>query len=146
MIERRLATSPAACALLAGPPPILILPGSPTSARHARTFVREYVRCHVPYASPEYIDNVVLVTCELVTNSIRYGTEPGDSLRVSLDASALRTMIEVQDPVRRRPRARPESSERERGRGLVVLDALCRAWGVEERPFGKAVWAEVAAS
>jgi hypothetical protein len=46
--------------------------------------------------------------------------------------------------VRRHPHPRPASQHRERGRGLIILDALCAgAWGVEEIPFGKAVWAEI---
>jgi hypothetical protein len=84
--------------------------------------------------------------CELVTNAVRYGTEPGDSFRVVLDADATRTRVEVHDPVRRHPHRRADSTERSRGRGLVILDALCPgAWGVEDAPMGKAVWAEVPA-
>nr|WP_319637743.1 ATP-binding protein [Streptomyces milbemycinicus] len=122
------------------------MPGEPKSASAARAFVRAFVRYHVPNASEDYAETVVLVTCELVTNSIRYGTEPGDSLRVTLDADDTRTRVEVQDPVRRHPRPRPESQKRDRGRGLIILDTLCDAWGVRDAPFGKAVWAEVKAS
>lgn len=108
--------------------------------------MREFVSYHVPGVSEDYVETVVLVACELVTNSIRYGTEPGDSVRVVLDADENRTRVEVHDPVRRRPRLRPVSQERDRGRGLILLDALCSgAWGVEDIPFGKAVWAEIKA-
>jgi two-component sensor histidine kinase len=133
--------------LQVGPPPILLLTSEPQSARKARKFVREYVAYHVPRASEDHVENVVLVTCELVTNSIRYGTEPDDLVRVVLDADDGRTRVEVHDPVRRRPRARPESDERDRGRGLLILDSLCAGrWGVTEIPLGKAVWAEVKAT
>jgi anti-sigma regulatory factor (Ser/Thr protein kinase) len=92
------------------------------------------------------VDTVVLATSELVTNAVRYGTEPGDSFRVMLDADGTRTRVEVHDPVRRHPHRRAESTERTRGRGLLILDALCPgAWGVEDAPMGKAVWAEVPA-
>ncbi|MFH9430224.1 ATP-binding protein [Streptomyces sp. NPDC017615] len=130
-----------------GPPPVLLLASEPQSAKYARQFAREYVAHHVPDAAEGYVDDIVLVTCELVTNAVRYGTEPGDSVRVMLDAFEGRTHIEVHDPVRRHPRPRPESQERDRGRGLVILDALCpNRWGVDDRPFGKMVWAEVHAS
>ncbi|MCK8677182.1 ATP-binding protein [Streptomyces lichenis] len=146
MNEPRQGTVTACCAPPLGPPPILVLPGDPESAQAARQFAREYVGYHLPGVSTDHIDTVVLVACELVTNAIRYGTEPGDSVRLVLDTDERRTRVEVHDPVRRHPRRRPASDERGRGRGLVILDALCpEAWGVADIPFGKAVWAEVSA-
>ncbi|MEU9101991.1 ATP-binding protein [Streptomyces sp. NPDC048361] len=127
-----------------GPPSILLLESEPESASVARVFVREFLAFHVRDPSEDHLDAAVLITSELVTNSLRYGTEPGDTVRVVLDVDDLRTRIEVHDPVRRRPRIRRESGERDRGRGLIILDALCPgAWGVNDIPFGKAVWAEV---
>ncbi|MFJ6074635.1 ATP-binding protein [Streptomyces sp. NPDC093065] len=147
MIEKWRAGLPACCTPPDGPPPILLLPGEAQSARAAREFVREFVTYHVPGASEDHLDTAVLVACELVTNSIRYGTEPEDSVRVVLDADDSRTRIEVHDPVRRVPKVRPESEHRDRGRGLIILNALCPdAWGVTDIPLGKAVWAEVKAS
>ncbi|MET7558092.1 ATP-binding protein [Streptomyces albidoflavus] len=129
-----------------GPPASLVLISEPQSARAARLFVRQYLAYHLPGASDEHVQTVALVACELVTNAIRYGTEPGDSLRIVLDADRERTRVEVCDPVRRHPRRRPMSDERERGRGLLLLDALCpQSWGVSDVRFGKAVWAEVSA-
>ncbi len=118
----------------------------PQSAKAAREFVREYIGYHVPGTSEDYVETVLLVACELVTNSIRYGTESGDFVRVVLDADDSRARVEVHDPVRRHPRPRPESAQRDRGRGLIILDALCPgAWGINDIPFGKAVWAKVKA-
>ncbi|WP_411141404.1 ATP-binding protein [Streptomyces sp. x-80] len=135
---------PACCPPPDGPPPRLLLASDPQSARRAREFAREFTAYHVPGAET-HADSVVLVVCELVTNSIRYGTEPDDFLRLTLDTDEVRTRVEVHDPVRRHPRVRPESAERDRGRGLIILDALCpMAWGTYDVPFGKAVWAEVA--
>ncbi|PZT72735.1 MULTISPECIES: ATP-binding protein [unclassified Streptomyces] len=146
MIEQWRASTSALCAPPVGPPRVLLLAGEPQSAKAARDFAREFVSYHVPGVSGDYVETVVLIACELVTNSIRYGTEPGDSVRVVPDADDARTRIEVHDPVRRHPRLRPVSCERERGRGLVLLDALCPgAWGVYDIPFGKSVWAEVKA-
>jgi hypothetical protein len=68
------------------------------------------VRSHLPGAPAEYVDDIVLVASELVTNSIRYGTEPGDWFQVSLsDLSPSGCRVEVHDPVRRRPRPHPAS-------------------------------------
>ncbi|MFD7069141.1 ATP-binding protein [Streptomyces sp. NPDC059913] len=120
----------------------------PQSVRCARDFVREFLVHHSPEAPGAHIDVVVLVASELVTNAYRYGTEPHDLIRVILDVEGGRTRIEVHDPVRRAPRRRFASAEQDgestRGRGLVILDALCPGqWGFENRPFGKFVWAEI---
>lgn len=146
MIERRRDSTPACLAPPSSTPPVLLLAGERQSARAAREFVRESFLALVPDASADYVDTVELVTCEIVTNAIRYGTEPGDSIRLTLDIDHVRSVVEVQDPVRRRPHPRPESEERDRGRGLIILEALCHVWGVSDAPLGKTVWAEVKAS
>ncbi|MEX3100338.1 ATP-binding protein [Streptomyces sp. ST1015] len=146
MIERRRATPPASHSQPPAPLPVLVLPGEPSSAGAARKFVREYVEYHVPGVPEDYVENIVLVTSEMVTNAIRYGTEPGDSIRITLDVGEREARIEVQDPTRRSPRRRPESGERGRGRGLFILDGVCGdAWGCRPAPFGKVVWARVRA-
>ncbi|MFD7547148.1 ATP-binding protein [Streptomyces sp. NPDC059816] len=131
-----------------GPPPVLLLVGEPASARAAREFVRDHVRRHAPDASDDHVETVVLVACELVTNSVRYGTAgPDDFLRLVVDADDIRTRVEVHDRVRRHPRLRHASAHRTRGRGLVILDALCPGrWGVTDLAEGKSVWAEVKAT
>ncbi|MFI7008889.1 ATP-binding protein [Streptomyces sp. NPDC050145] len=128
----------------AGLPERLVLAGEPRSARTARKFAREYLLHHEPDAIDAYVVTIELVTSELVTNAVRYGTEPGDTLALTLVSLYGRTRIEVRDPVRRRPHARPESGNRGRGRGLLILDKLCH-WGVDDAAFGKTVWAEVSA-
>lgn len=127
----------------APPPPLLLLDSDPESVRYARRYAREFVTYSVPDISRDVLDDVVLVVSELVTNSIRYGTEPGDSVQLVLAAEPGRVRIEVSDPCRRRPSRKPESGERGRGRGVFILDQLAAAWGVADRPFGKTVWAEV---
>ncbi|WP_421107237.1 ATP-binding protein [Streptomyces sp. NEAU-S77] len=96
---------------------ILLLAKDLESPKAAREFARAFIAYHDPGASEDYVEAVVLVVCELVTNSVRYGTEPGDSLRVTLSVDDTRTRVEVRDPVRRRPRLRPASVQRDRGRG-----------------------------
>ncbi|MFZ3595919.1 ATP-binding protein [Streptomyces sp. BH104] len=122
----------------------LVLAGEPQSAYAAREFARAYVMQREPGATADYVDTIVLVTSELVTNSIRYGTKPGDSFALRLHTRHGRTRVEVRDPVRRHPQPRPESHGRDRGRGLLILDGLCH-WGVDDAAFGKTVWAEVIA-
>ena len=42
------------------------------------------------------------------------------------------------------PEPQPPSNSREHGRGLLLIDALTTAWGIEDGPgTGKLVWAEI---
>ncbi|WP_028810815.1 ATP-binding protein [Streptomyces flavidovirens] len=143
MTPARRSAPPACCEPPGGPPSQLLLAGDPQSARAARVYVREFVTHHVPDVSEDHLSDIALVACELVTNAIRYGTAPGDSILVVLSAEPGRTRIEVHDPCRRRPRPKPESEERQRGRGLSIVRVLAARWGVDDRPFGKFVWAEL---
>ncbi|MFI0739659.1 ATP-binding protein [Streptomyces sp. NPDC021100] len=118
------------------------MPANERAPAMARAYARKAVNHAVADPVEAYVFAVTLVVSELVTNAVRYGSEPGDRLRVIVDASDSYTRIEVHDPVRRRPRLRRQSDERRRGRGLHIVDA-CATWGTTHRPFGKAVWAEV---
>ncbi|MFD3911184.1 ATP-binding protein [Streptomyces sp. NPDC058603] len=125
-----------------GPPPQLVLDAVEQSVGHARTFAREYVTFTMGDTAEDHLDDVLLVVSEIVTNAVRYGTEPGDSLRIVLDTAPGRVLVEVHDTRRRPPHFKPESEERQRGRGMFIVDALAE-WGVRDRPFGKVVWAAI---
>lgn len=126
-----------------GPPTQAIFPTGPEAPGQARAYVREVLGHDDPPVAPGPLDDVLLVVSELVTNAVRYGTEPGDAVAVAVLTTAERVRVEVRDPVRRHPRMRNESGERARGRGLHIVDALAARWDVDDRPFGKSVWAEV---
>ena len=129
-----------------GPPPVppqLICVAADESVAPARHFVREAVAYQVPDASDDTLDTLELLASELVTNAVRYGTEPGDSLRVVVEGEPGRCRIEVHDTKRKRPRLQPASDERGRGRGMHLVELLANRWGTAERPMGKIVWAVV---
>ncbi len=121
-----------------------VIPSSPEAPAAARRFVSEVLAQHTPNLTESTVDDVRLITSEMVTNAYRYGTEPGDSVLVVIVPAIERVRVEVHDPRRKRPEYKPESVTRARGRGLFILDALAKRWGVDDRPFGKIVWAEVA--
>ncbi|MER6085538.1 ATP-binding protein [Streptomyces sp. NPDC013157] len=147
MIERQRSTTTEPRPVQVAPPPVLLLASEPQSAKAARLFVSDFIAHHTPDASRDHIDAVALVTCELVTNSLRYETDPDDPVRLVIDTDGSRTRVEVHDPLGRHPRLRPISVERDRGRGLLILDALCSGrWGVGNLPWGKSIWAEVSAA
>ena len=66
-------------------------------------------------------------------------------IRVSLTESTLR--IDVVDSGAGTPEPQPRSFTEEHGRGLVLVDALTAAWGLDMVPGdGKVVWAELTRS
>lgn len=132
------------CRPPSGIPAQCVFPSGPDAPGAARRYVRDLLRQEAPDLAAETRDDVQLVVSELVTNSYRYGTEPGDSMLLEVTAAADVVLVEVHDPRRQRPEYKPESEERQRGRGLFILDALAARWDVDDRPFGKIVWAEVA--
>jgi hypothetical protein len=55
-------------------------------------------------------------------------------------------MIEVWDPDSRPPILREAADADEAGRGLVIVEALCRRWGYfYPESSGKTVWGELTA-
>ncbi|WP_199835961.1 SpoIIE family protein phosphatase/ATP-binding protein [Streptomyces sp. TP-A0356] len=79
-----------------------------------------------------------LVLSELVTNAIRYGSEP---LRVRVLRD--RTLIcEVFDGSSTSPHLRYASMTDEGGRGLFLVAQLAERWGTRYTATGKIIWAE----
>ena len=111
----------------------------PQAASDARRFVRGALtesRLH-----PEVVDTVELLTSELVTNIILHAGVPGE-LTVRLLSSAVQ--IRISDDHAALPRLRAGGELAESGRGLVLVDALADAWGVDPSgDQGKTVWFEV---
>jgi anti-sigma regulatory factor (Ser/Thr protein kinase) len=111
-------------------------PHAPAEARRA---TREVLG---RWGLPALVDRVVLVVSELVTNSVRYGRPP-----VRLDLRRLRgcVRVDVHDTVPQEPvlhgRA-PVDTDRESGRGLLIVSAVADEVGVEQVPGdGKHVYA-----
>ncbi|MFC9858458.1 MULTISPECIES: ATP-binding protein [unclassified Streptomyces] len=124
-------------------PPQAIYSAEPESVRAARRYVREAAAYQQPSLVEDVLDTLELLASELVTNAVRYGSEPGASLKVTVAAEPGQCRVEVHDTRRRPPRLRPASDERVRGRGLHLVEALATRWGIAERPFGKIVWVVV---
>lgn len=81
-----------------------------------------------------------LLVTELVANVV---THVGASmtLRVRRSPSAIR--VEVDDPSTSLPAVRHPDPGDEHGRGVLLVDLLASAWGVEPHGQGKTVWFEV---
>ncbi len=92
----------------------------------------------------DVVDIVELLTSEIVTNAILHG-RAGPRLFVEMGDGVIRVGVHDMSPdmpVRRR--TRPDDVS---GRGVLIVDELASAWGVEpEGAGGKRVWFEVARS
>ena len=118
-------------------------PSGPEAPAAARRFVGTLLARTPPVLTADCLDEVRLIVSELVTNAIRYGTEPGDPVLVIVTTAAETVRVEVQDRLHLRPCVKPFAEQRDHGRGLFIVRALAVRWGVVDRPLGKGVWAEV---
>lgn len=123
-------------------PPVWRLDAVPESVSAARRAVAAHLDA-IEILPPERAAELVLLVSEMTTNAIRYGSEPGDCIQIILMSDETGVRVEVHDTNRRPPRFKPESEERQRGRGLYLLQALADRWGTGPRVFGKYVWAEI---
>ena len=115
-----------------------VFPSVAPSAASARRFVAAALR---RWGCPDdFIELVLLLTSELVTNAYRHaGTETRVSVRLDDD----RTRVEVRDVGRGEPELRPLDTDRVDGRGLQIVDALSDRWGYHSNAGGTAVWFEL---
>ncbi|GAA3116882.1 SpoIIE family protein phosphatase/ATP-binding protein [Streptomyces echinatus] len=80
-----------------------------------------------------------LVLSELITNAIRYGSDPVH-VRLIHD----RTLVcEVADGSSTSPHLRYAATTDEGGRGLFLVSQLAERWGTRYNPHGKVIWAEL---
>ena len=112
----------------------------PTSVGAARRFVRDVLMSR--QVSDGVVDTVELLTSEVVTNAIVHGRS-GPQLAVEVDDDVVRVAVRDQSlevPVRRLGQVDDVS-----GRGVVIVEEMASAWGVEQENNGaKRVWFEVA--
>ena len=114
------------------------LPSEPASVPMARQLAAQALEGISPLA----LDNVALVVSELVTNCVRHA-RTDFRLRVSHDADGIH--VEVTDSAAGRPAIKNPSPAQAHGRGLHIVQALTRNWGVVPDPAGtgKTVWCTV---
>ena len=83
----------------------------------------------------------VLLVSELVTNALRYGTQPMRMIARRSDG-ALR--VEIHDSrTGEAPRVAQASPDSPNGRGMMIVDALASRWGWSEFGGSKNVWFEL---
>lgn len=106
-----------------------------SAAREARQLVRGQLD-HWDLAHMS--ETVELVVSELVGNALRYGGGPGMLRLLRHD----RLVVEISDQGPDLPQIQHATLSDEGGRGLQLINMLCRRWGSCRTAEGKVVWAE----
>ncbi|MFC9129237.1 ATP-binding protein [Streptomyces sp. NPDC057099] len=125
---------------------LLTLPGrdfasAPAARRHMRDTARSW---GLPQGAADDLESI---TGELVANALEHGD--GNTITVAWALAAETITISVTDqggyraaPVPTPPHL-PPNPDQERGRGLLITDALAARWGTWQSGGGLTVWAEV---
>lgn len=109
-----------------------------TTPAAARRFVRSALES--VEADPLVIETAELLTTELVTNAIVHVRSKS---QLFLRAARGTVRVEVTDPDDRLPSMAAPNADDVGGRGLVIVNGLASAWGVERTDSGKTVWFEL---
>jgi anti-sigma regulatory factor (Ser/Thr protein kinase) len=118
-------------------------PGGP----HAPKRVRAWLQATTEWLPDELESNLMLLTCELVNNSVLHG-EAGeqDVIEVELRATETGLRAQVTDPgTGFAPTGRQREMDEPGGWGLVLVERIAASWGVE-RDERTRVWFELAAA
>ena len=93
------------------------------------------------WGMPELTVDATLVVSELVANAVEHARSEV-VVRISRRAEGVR--IEVHDGDTRMPRpAQHDGVLHLRGRGLLLIQAMCPSWGAMPTATGKVVWANL---
>ncbi|MFG2883575.1 SpoIIE family protein phosphatase [Streptomyces sp. NPDC048297] len=114
-------------------------PGDPEALRQARHMIRAAVRT---WGARDRADEIELVADELMTNALMHTEGSAIVTLRALEGRDRRLRVEVEDSSSALPRRREAGEDGVSGRGLLLVDRLTDAWGVEARGGGKAVWCE----
>lgn len=113
-----------------------LFPNEAASVKAARRFVTECVS----HLGLQRLRDVELMVSELATNAIRHGGSPFDVTVEKLGDRG--TRVEVRDFGGGTPHLFNRGREALGGRGLQIVSALAKSWGVESRAGGrgKSTW------
>ncbi|MEU4147994.1 SpoIIE family protein phosphatase [Streptomyces parvulus] len=116
-----------------------VSPGDPEGLTEARHMIRAAVRS---WGARGQSDEIELVADELMTNALMHTEGSAVVTLRLLTGTDRRLRVEVEDSSSALPRRRDAGDDGVSGRGLLLVDALADAWGVEARGGGKCVWSE----
>ncbi|WP_406059948.1 SpoIIE family protein phosphatase [Streptomyces sp. NBC_01077] len=118
-----------------------IAQAEPERIAEAREQVRQLLH---DWRDEDQLDSAVLMVSEMVTNVLVH--TDGDALlvaEVACGEKARRLRVEVADTSDELPHKRHPGEMASSGRGLVLMEMLADAWGVDPQGEGKAIWFEL---
>ena len=108
-----------------------------TAPADARRFVAETAR---GWGFGDLAGRAQLLVSEVVTNVVQHAGTAG---QVTIAARPAGIRVEVEDTAPEVPQPQEPDPNRPEGRGLAILTAFARRWGVEEGVGAKVVWFEL---
>ncbi|UQA94365.1 SpoIIE family protein phosphatase [Streptomyces halobius] len=120
---------------------LTVAQAEPERIAEARRQIRDVLH---DWADADQVDSAVLMVSEIVTNVLMH--TDGDALlvaEISGERGSRRIRVDVADGSDELPHRRSPGELASSGRGLVLLELLAGAWGVEPRGDGKSTWFEI---
>jgi anti-sigma regulatory factor (Ser/Thr protein kinase) len=114
------------------------LPPAAASVPEARHFTSEVLH---QLGADDTSERAELLVSELATNAVLHAGSP---MRLTVWRYDHRVRVEVRDDDPHRPRHVEPDPLTPGGRGMLLVDALSLAWGINSNEKGKTVWFELA--
>lgn len=113
-------------------------PGAVAQARRVtRTQLTGWALCE------DTCDTAALVVSELVTNAIVHTASAQIVCELQDGEDLVRIAVRDEGCAPGEPHPSPQRPEEEHGRGLLLIESLCRSWGAQPAGLGLLVWADV---
>jgi anti-sigma regulatory factor (Ser/Thr protein kinase) len=116
------------------------LPPDARSVPAARHFTARAMRS---MGAGQHVDEAELLVSELAANVVLHAHT---DMRVSVLGCRGRVRVEVRDGDPNLPRRRTPDPMAVHGRGVMLVDTLAAAWGINGNQRGKTVWFELGAA
>jgi len=107
---------------------------APRKAREAVDFVASDLAAEKLFAAR-------LLASELVTNSVKYGSDTGATIGLAIEVDRKRLRVEVRDGASGSPEL--VASDASGGYGLLFVDRLSSRWDTEREGAGNVTWFEI---
>ncbi|MEU7600216.1 SpoIIE family protein phosphatase [Streptomyces sp. NPDC040724] len=120
---------------------LTVAQAEPERIAGARRQVRDLLH---DWADADQVDSAVLMVSEMVTNVLMH--TDGDALLVAEavgELGARRLRVEVADGSDELPHKRHPGEMSSSGRGVLLMEMLADAWGVDPQGEGKSIWFEL---
>ncbi|MER7764723.1 SpoIIE family protein phosphatase [Streptomyces sp. NPDC097619] len=120
---------------------ITVAQAEPERIAGARRQIRELLH---DWTEEDQVDSAVLMVSEMVTNVLMH--TDGDALLTAEavgERGSRRLRVEVADGSDELPHKRQPGEMASSGRGVLLMEMLADAWGVDPRGEGKSIWFEL---